>query len=295
MGVADGGESREAKVPSGSFRHATADLEETKGRAKERGINMNVWSEETVAWVNQISTVLGGFDGKRIIEIGQHADARLIRCISALFRPKELIGFNPAFPSQKLNEVASVRQDCAENNGLPDNCVDGIYSDCVFEHVPNLPDLLTEMHRIMVPGGKLFAHFGPLWSTSYGHHLAAADDQGRWYNYHTVRLPPWCHLLLPQHQVEAILRNGGFSQSTAQAWSDFIFNSPEQNRLFFSDYAQIFFESPFEILLFKGYDFAEMRAKYPSELEYIDILHERFPAKTGFFYDGIRVVLRKKA
>lgn len=251
------------------------------------------FSEQTVAWVNQIGTVLGGFDGKRIVEIGQHADTRLLRCISSLFKPKELIGFNPAFPSQKLNEIARVQQDCAENNGLPDSSVDGIYSDCAFEHVPNLPELLREMHRILVPGGRLFAHFGPLWSTSYGHHLAAADDLGRWFNYHLVCLPPWCHLLLTQPQVESILCRA-FSPETARAWGDFIFKSPEQNRLFFSDYAEIFFNSDFELLLFKGYDCPEMRAKYPTELEYLSILHERFPGKTGFFYDGIRVVLRKK-
>jgi hypothetical protein len=34
-----------------------------------------------------------------------------------------------------------------------------------------------------------------------------------------------------------------------------------------------------------------MRAKSPTELDYISILYERFLGKTGFFYDGIRVVL----
>ena len=87
---------------------------------------MSAFSEQTVAWVNQIGAILGGFDGKRIMEIGQHADARLLRCISSLFKPKELIGFNPAFPSERLNEIAWVQQDCAENNGLPDSSVDGI-------------------------------------------------------------------------------------------------------------------------------------------------------------------------
>ncbi len=262
-------------------------------RRRKNNIMNESFDRETVAWVELIGTVLNGFDGKRIVEVGQHGDAGLIRCISALYNPKELIGFNPAFPSRKITDFARVEQICAEKNTLPDNSVDGIYSDCAFEHVENLQELLGSMHRILKPGGILFSHFGPLWSTSFGHHLASHDEHGRFFNYHTVRLPPWCHLLMKQEQVETILLQR-FSPETAKRWADFVFNSPEQNKLFFSDYAEIFFASDFEILLFKGYDCPEMREKYPSEYMFLPILKEKFPNKTGFFYDGIRVVLRKR-
>jgi len=98
---------------------------------------------------------------------------------------------------------------------------------------------------------------------------------------------------MTQVHVEEILRRH-FTAETSKRWADFVFNSPEQNKLFFSDYAEIFFESDFEILLFKGYDCPEMREKYPSEYMCLPLLKEKFPDKTGFFYDGIRVVLRKR-
>lgn len=39
--------------------------------------------------------------------------------------------------------------------GLPDNSVDEIVSEHVFEHVDNFMLLMTELHRVVKPGGKI--------------------------------------------------------------------------------------------------------------------------------------------
>jgi SAM-dependent methyltransferase len=36
-----------------------------------------------------------------------------------------------------------------------DNSVGGVFSNCAFEHIPNMPDLIAEIARILKPGGYL--------------------------------------------------------------------------------------------------------------------------------------------
>ena len=246
-------------------------------------------------WIEIIGIALGGFDGKIILEIGTDFQARKLQCIASVFTPKELIGLNPAFPSRKFGDTIRVEQIYAEQSGFEDASIDGVFSDCAFEHISNLPAVLEEMYRVLVPGGLLFSHFGPIWSTSYGHHFWTNDGQGNSYNYHNVLLPPWCHLLMKREQIENILKDH-FPEHLASRWSDYIYSSNEQNQLFFDDYERIVKASPFETLLFKGYDAPTLTAKYPSAYspQTLQELKEKYPGQSGFLYDGIRLLLQKR-
>ena len=53
---------------------------------------------------------------------------------------------------------------------VPDNSVDVVYSIDTFEHLSRPHAILTDVHRILKPGGHFLVHFGP-WYNPYGAHL----------------------------------------------------------------------------------------------------------------------------
>jgi SAM-dependent methyltransferase len=236
---------------------------------------------------------IGGFDGKRVVEIGSDHAAATLRVVARLYRPAELVGLNPAFVSRQIAANVRTEQTAAERSGLAEDSMDAVFSSSAFEHVHGLGDVLEEMHRVLVPGGLLYSHFGPIWSTSYGHHLWI-EHEGRLLTYHDVLLPPWCHLLSDRDTVRDLLAPE-HGETLADRMTDFVFASPEQNQLMFDDYEQIVAASPFETVFLKGYD-APLAALYPSARSpaVLDELAARFPGRHGFLYDGITMLLRKR-
>lgn len=242
----------------------------------------------------KIDAAIGGFDDRLIVEVGSDWAGSTLRAVDRLYAPKELIGLNPGFASRELPPRISLRGVPAEHSGLPDGSVDGVFSSSAFEHIPDIPAVLQEMHRILKPGGLLYSHFGPLWSTSYGHHLWVQDG-ARVLTYHDVLLPPWCHLLSDEATVRDLLHRE-HGADLAERMARFVFRSDEQNQLHFDDHVRLVEESPFEVVFLKGYDAANLAAKYPTSQSprLLDELAERFPGRTGWLYDGITMLLRKR-
>ena len=109
----------------------------------------------------------------------------------------------------------------------------------------------------------LYSHFGPIWSTSYGHHLWMIH-KGVEYNYHNLRLPSFCHLLSDPETFYNDVRQATEDESLCRALTDYVFHSKDQNQLMFEDYEKLVDASPFEVVFFKGYDHREI---YPTNLE----------------------------
>lgn len=83
---------------------------------------------------------------------------------------------------------------------IPDKSFDVIGSDAVFEHLKNLPQVLQQFHRVLRPGGLLYATFGPLWFGWGGDHVSGYDTTSQGFN----------HLLLSESKWHAYL--AGFGQ-----------------------------------------------------------------------------------
>jgi len=251
--------------------------------------------EQNQAFLNGIAVAVGGFSGKRVLEVGHEASGALLREIDVTHHAAEAIGINPAFPGRTVGPRSRTEQGDARDTGLADESVDIVYSVSAFEHVRGLDGVLAECHRVLRPGGRLYAHFGPIWSTSYGHHLWVLD-QGRLLSYHNVLLPPWCHLLRSREELLAICEPG-FGTVTAGRIVDFVLDSPDQNQMFFDDYARIVRDCALETVYFKGYDIPAMASKYQDAQrpEVLDELRARYPERDGFLYDGIVLLLRKPA
>lgn len=225
-------------------------------------------SDDLLPFLARVDAAIGGFDGKRVVEIGSDHAGVVLRLVADRYSPTELIGLNPAFAARRLPDTIRFERVAAQDSGLPDASVDAVFSSSAFEHIHGVGDVLGEMDRVLVPGGLLYSHFGPIWSTAYGHHLWIEQDG----------------LLAPECGDEL-----------AGRMAEFVFASPEQNQLFFDDYERCAAESPFETLLLKGYDAPALADLYPAAQSpaLLDRLRERFPDRHGFLYDGITLLLRK--
>lgn len=108
--------------------------------------------------------------------------------------------------------IAFVQGDLTNLAGsIADNSFDIIGSDAVFEHLKHLPDILREFHRILKPGGIVYATFGPLWYSWGGDHISGYDAIDSGYN----------HLLLEPEEYEVYLESAGefaHSEHDGRTW-----------------------------------------------------------------------------
>lgn len=250
---------------------------------------------ELVPWLETVSAAFGGLVDKAILDVGCDVAGTMVGVLDERFSPREVVGLNLDVADTRVSRRACLEKGDIRHSRFPDGYFDLILSSSAFEHISGMETAIAEMHRILKSGGYLFSHFGPIWSTSYGHHLWVTHE-GRLYNYWNVVLPPYCHLLQTRHEIEALLRQRGYEAGLSGMMAEFVTASPQQNQLFFEDYERIFAESEFDVIFFKGYDHPQLAPVYNAAVTpaLLDRLRERHPDKRHFFYDGITTLMRKR-
>ncbi len=244
-------------------------------------------------WIGMISAWTGGLAEKRVLEIGCDPLGAFVRQIRDECGAIEVVGVNPSISrAEELAPGCRVEPGDARSLGFQDRHFDVVVSSSAFEHIQNFDVALGEMHRVLKPGGYLFSHWGPIWSTSYGHHLWATHGR-RQYTYHDLILPPWCHLLMTPAELGAHL-SSSHPADLCESVVSYVFTSTDQNQLWFDDYERIVAASAFEMLLFKGYD-TDLGKRYAELMnpETFQSLRERYPDRAGLEYEGITMLLRK--
>lgn len=73
---------------------------------------------------------------------------------------------------------------------LPDNEFDVVVSHEVFEHLPDVPAAVRELHRVMKPAGITYIYVHNYTSISGGHHIAWKYPESE----PSEEVPPWDHL-----------------------------------------------------------------------------------------------------
>lgn len=245
-------------------------------------------------FIDAISNRCGGLEGKKILEVGAGQDGLLITRIIGKYKAEEAIGINlVTYDQTLLNSCKIIRGDIRKTDFL-DNYFDIIISSSVFEHIQNIDIAINEMYRVLKPGGFLYSHFGPIWSTSYGHHLYMSYNS-KLYNYWNFILPPYCHLLLSPDELLEYCFNKTSNEELSKSIVKYIYESQDQNRLMYEDYERIICASKFEVIFLKGYDHPILSAMYTS-IEFpktMKLLRDKFPDYNNFLYDGITVLLKK--
>ena len=96
------------------------------------------------------------------------------------------------YPATRLDFFQA---DITDLSRFSDASFDLVGSDAVFEHVTDIGSVLKELHRVLRPGGILYAAYGPLWHCWGGDHISGFDEIAAGYN----------HILLEQDAYKVYL------------------------------------------------------------------------------------------
>jgi SAM-dependent methyltransferase len=135
------------------------------------------------------------FAGKRVLDVGCGlgrlcVDAALdgaAQTVGVDYEARQ-IEFAREYVRQKYPQVAErVEFHAGELKHFAGGDFDFILCKDSFEHIMDLPEALAEMARRLKPGGRIYAGFGPLYNSPFGHH-------GRIITWMPWRNCPWHHL-----------------------------------------------------------------------------------------------------
>ena len=127
---------------------------------------------------------------------------------------------------------------------------DMVISDAAIEHIDGFDRALREIHRVLKPGGLLFARWGPIWSAVDGHHFFHWFKDLRVFGnrkYHPLEIPPWGHLRMSRQELFDYVRKIKGEEVAAFA-CERVCDAGFLNRLVPEQYVSIIKESPFEIM-----------------------------------------------
>jgi SAM-dependent methyltransferase len=192
------------------------------------------WADSTV-----------GFAGKDVLEIGGCSPVAEIRargpkswtCFN--LDPPAVAAFNRQAQESGCTAFRALEQDAATID-IPAR-FSVVYSINAFEHIRDLRTTLGKIRQALVPGGKLFTVFGPIWSADVGHHLSIPTDDGPIGIFDGV-LKPWEHITSSPEQIYARIEPR-LGAKTAQRVIEYVFTYPDLNRLSEADHMNLLRES----------------------------------------------------
>ena len=103
----------------------------------------------------------------------------------------------------RLNQ--SVLRVGGERVPLDDGSIDAVFSDNVFEHLPDVESVISEVWRVLRPGGVAFLITHPFAAYSGGHHPATYRHSSE--AVFQCEVPPWDHLR-GNHYPSGVYCNG---------------------------------------------------------------------------------------
>lgn len=233
--------------------------------------------------------------GQRILEIGSDVEMRVLRALAGA-GAREVVGINndtelwkhheggriDVSPSARLLDADAARLP------FPDASFDNIFTVATLEHLLDPDAVLRELHRVLVPGGRVYAHFGPIWSSGKGHHVFAqvAGEEARHFDPLKNPIPDHAHLLLGREDMRVALL-AVKSAPLTEAIVAWVYDSPAINRWFYGDYVAAFERSAFEVV--------SLVPEVDAVPKAVDrILRFRFPHETRFDVTNAEVVLAKR-
>lgn len=130
----------------------------------------------------------------------------------------------------------------AQDLAFEDHSFDLAMSMSTFEHIADVPKALSEIHRVLRPGGACLLSFEPLWTCAYGHHLHHFGELSN-------LVPAWAHLSWGRDQMRAELRDkwpqgGAIDLNQAVDWT---YDSDAINRIGITQMRQHFHEGPMRV------------------------------------------------
>ena len=139
--------------------------------------------------------------GKDILEVGGGLPYKLVDKAAV----KTWLSIDPLNKYLIMDRYTRIN-GIASSLEVSDNAFDFVFSSNVFEHITNLESSISEMIKVLRPGGYIYAHFGPIWSAPDRHHLENIVYKDEVYNFwNRPLIPPWHHLILSINELNAML------------------------------------------------------------------------------------------
>lgn len=231
--------------------------------------------------------------GRRVLEIGSDVGGVVLRELAR--RGAEAVGVNPApeiwtppaTSPLRLAPGAELYDADAADLPFPAGSFDAVFSVATFEHLLDLPRVLSEMHRVLRPGGIVYSHFGPIWSGCRGHHLRVqvGDLEARHFKPETNPLPDFAHLLLGPAELREGLK-GRCPEPLREPIVQWVYQDTGINRLFYWQYLEMFQTSALRVVALR-----EETDAVPAHLR--SLLELRHPRESRFDVTNAEVVFRK--
>ena len=200
---------------------------------------------------------LVGWRGLDVLEIGGDLAGQVSAGMMSLgAKSVTSINLDPEFDTalEVAEGVKRLFMDARELS-LPDNSFDAVFGIALLEHLHGLDQILSELNRVLKPGGRVYLNGGPLWNSARGHHLVVSGPTGRYFHFNFDNpLPNWYHLLKDQEELLAWLLSEGINEEDAGAIVDYTYGSPLINRASWQSMVASCEESPMEVV---RYDFTE--------------------------------------
>lgn len=138
--------------------------------------------------------------GKRVLDLGSGHGALAVELAAAgadvvgVDLNGELVEFADRHTRREFahlrDRLSFLQIDLADLPG--DEPFDVVVTKDTLEHVDDIDAVLADVRRLLVPGGRLYAGFSPLYFSPFGDHARTG-----------LRLP-WAHAVLPERAVLAV-------------------------------------------------------------------------------------------
>lgn len=256
---------------------------------------MEVTEGRKLGFEQHVERLLGvtSLAGARILEIGGdrwkymsnrfvELGADQIDTINIVRRWPDKVFIAPKIFSQKL--------DCRRlTDAYEDNSFDLIFGVAVGEHITGIDVFLEQAKRVLRPGGHLFFHGGPVWSSGKGHHLFHCVE-GKQYKFSDKDCPVlnWEHLMHDATSLCALLKERGLPPSHAESIAEWIYATTDQNRHCHSEICSFFEKSGLDFVLRHDNAFES-----PSATMISAIVAKGYSANERFDVSGVTHVMRK--
>ena len=192
---------------------------------------------------------------RSLLEIG--ADDAILLSQFVLKGMRRGFGVNNWYWDHKTIKTVKVSEQIILSYGdirdlpLEDGDFDLIFSVAAFEHIHELDVALKEMYRLLKPGGLVYSHFGPLWSSGIGHHLFF-ERKGQWHRFTEEEstlpiLGNYEHLLFDREQMTLKLQTR-WEPKDVDCFIYELYDNPHINRYMYADYLRMFDASPFQVI-----------------------------------------------
>ena len=158
--------------------------------------------EDNIKWWNRLGVSVD-LAGKRVLDIGCGHGALAIQAaqrgaikVLGIDLDQERINFANANVRDNPVQGVDVSFSTTDLTEIEAGSFDVCLSKDTFEHVIDMPSLMSQINRILADGGILITGFSPLYYSTWG-------DHGR------ARLGrvPWLHAILPEWAIKAWLRS----------------------------------------------------------------------------------------